>query len=255
MINNFPFKTLRCVSNAALTRSSALCAIQMKIAWGDFLWVTMGVLILNVTAWDGQKDCIQTVKRWQQLYRFINYNRLYFYCQIAAPSSGSRCFCYLEFSLSDKIVQGCFSKMWQLIILKKKPGCSGWKSLCLCMHNRGWCECLCMGHKRKVNTVYSSLTVTPALVSSHSSYCQHRNSHSAKCCFSLKGESSFNLCHPKKLSHTFIILKMYVRQQSALKVMKLNVCLVLGRLNCELNRKGELLPPAHPLHAKLTLAR
>lgn len=120
-----------------------------------------------------------------------------------------------EFSPSDKIIQGCFSKMWQLIptnntwIYRVEVHMHAGVCACkflqrLCVHMCwGRCECLCVGHKRKVNTVHASPVVTPASANSHSSHLAAEklpfNWLLALCCWILtkqKGITS-TLCYPE----------------------------------------------------------
>lgn len=85
------------------------------------------------------------------------------------------------FTLRDKIVQGCFSKMWQLIPINNT-----------CMHRvkvhvsaRVWrCECVCVAHKRKVNTLSMLHLLWPLLQPAPTRHIwQQRNFHSVGCCF------------------------------------------------------------------------
>lgn len=128
-----------------------------------------------------ERKWVEEVMSWQGLCRYINNDRLFpspYSCSLNKFSfkiqgTGHRGhLAHLELSPSDKIIQGCLSKMWQLIPVNN----TWWKCIpvyaCFCNVHMYWgrCECLCVGHKRKVNTVHASPVITPALASSHASH-------------------------------------------------------------------------------------
>lgn len=196
----FLSKTFSCNSNGALkTTSPTISTFQMRDTLADFECYCAG--------WK-EKDHVWEVESWQRLCRIISNDRLclnswrQLLSEQVSPQNAEHRPCGSPPPFGVKPVWQARSRVFLKDVTTGAPANNTWMywvkvhvRVCVCRWTRycGGCECLCDGHKRKVNTAHASLVVTPVATISHSSSLAAETHLLVLCCWILTKQRSKTL--------------------------------------------------------------